>query len=513
VETRVQVPDHPAMGIRLRGYAIKIRKLFTRPELGTATGYVVHNNSVNNLRRGVFERVLFKKSLNGFQALDEPPAGVFDDRLLEFKRRIGSLLPPTTPISREAFADLFKGRKHTIYQDAVRSLATEGLRPKDANIKAFVKAEKVRVTPSKPDPAPRIIQPRDPRYNVEVGRYLKPIEHRLYEAINKLFGEVTVAKGLNATARGEVLEQKWLKYRDPVGVGLDATRFDQHVSKSALEWEHSIYLNCFSHGDKAELKELLGWQGTKRANSCVGRASDGSVHYKVFGKRMSGDMNTALGNVVLMCAMVWCYLRHVGVNASLLNDGDDCVLIFERRDLAKLSTLGEWFMGLGFDMKVEPPVYDLERLEFCQSKPIWVDGGYRMVRCLNALAKDNISLIPWENERDMRGWMNAVGECGLSLTGSVPIYQNFYQLYVRHGEKTGVNLHPVMYSGMRMMAKGMDTKVAEPSARTRYSFWLAFDVTPDEQIAREAIYDNISLPWGSISRAAFIGELSHFHYG
>ena len=39
----------------------------------------------------------------------------------------------------------------------------------------------------KPDPAPRVIQPRNVRYNVEVGRYLRRFEHYLYRGIDEIW--------------------------------------------------------------------------------------------------------------------------------------------------------------------------------------------------------------------------------------------------------------------------------------------------------------------------------------
>lgn len=114
--------------------------------------------------------------------------------------------------------------------------------PRDSDISAFVKAEKINLT-EKPDPAPRIIQPRDPRYNVEVGCYLKHTEKIMMKAIDQLFNPdsdiQTVFKGLTADQSGRMMRRKWLKFRDPVALGLDASRFDQHVSRQALEWEHA----------------------------------------------------------------------------------------------------------------------------------------------------------------------------------------------------------------------------------------------------------------------------------
>jgi hypothetical protein len=64
-------------------------------------------------------------------------------------------------------------------------------------MKSFTKAEKINFT-SKPDPAPRIIQPRDPRYNVEVGRRIAHIEKPLFKALAKMCGHEVVFKGMTA---------------------------------------------------------------------------------------------------------------------------------------------------------------------------------------------------------------------------------------------------------------------------------------------------------------------------
>ncbi len=87
--------------------------------------------------------------------------------------------------------DYYRGRRRTIYQNAADSLLTRSISQRDAKVKAFVKAEFIN-SDEKPDPDPRVISPRDPRYNVEVGKYLRPIEHRIYGMIAKIFGEPTV---------------------------------------------------------------------------------------------------------------------------------------------------------------------------------------------------------------------------------------------------------------------------------------------------------------------------------
>jgi hypothetical protein len=131
-----------------------------------------------------------------------------------------------------------------VYRAAADSLSTIPVSKRDAVLSTFVKAEKINLT-KKPDPAPRVIQPRSPRYNVAVGRYLKRLEKDIYRALKALAGDVVVMKGYNAGQSGEIIARKWARFNRPCAIGLDASRFDQHVSEAALRWEHSVYTQLF----------------------------------------------------------------------------------------------------------------------------------------------------------------------------------------------------------------------------------------------------------------------------
>lgn len=85
---------------------------------------------------------------------------------------------------------------------------------------------------------------------------------------------------------------------------------------------------------------------------------------------MSGDMNTALGNCLLMCCLIMCYMDAKSITYEYINNGDDAVIIVEDIHLHLLADLPNWFSEMGFDMVVEPPVYSLEEIEFCQMHPV-----------------------------------------------------------------------------------------------------------------------------------------------
>jgi len=381
-----------------------------------------------------------------------------------------------------------------VYQQAADSLLRgETLTQRDAEIRCFVKAEKVNFS-AKSNPAPRVIQPRSPRYNVEVGRYLRPIEERIYHSIAQVFGERTVFKGMNAVEQGRCMREKWERFRSPVAVGLDASRFDQHVSPMALKWEHAIYLSIY-RGDPF-LRKLLSWQVQNRGR---GYCKDGRLKYRVDGCRMSGDMNTALGNCLLMCAMVHAYASSSGLRKfSLANNGDDCIVIFESSELSKFQpNLEQWFTDMGFTMKVEAPVYDFEQIEFCQTRPVLGPRGYTMTRIPQvAMAKDCISIIPVDTRAEYNSWMAAVGEGGLALTSGMPIWQSFYGAL--HRAASGAKPRSDdQQTGFKMLAVGLEAKVLPVSQASRFSFWLAFGVTPDMQVEIEKHYDAIDLRYHS----------------
>jgi len=72
----------------------------------------------------------------------------------------------------------------------------------------------------------------------------------MYDEIDKLFGSPTIMSHYNAYTQAAVLKEKWDKYSKPVCVGLDASRFDQHVSTAALKFEHGFYLTCYKNNKK-----------------------------------------------------------------------------------------------------------------------------------------------------------------------------------------------------------------------------------------------------------------------
>lgn len=453
---------------------------------------VPFNHDFQTLERAVKERVFFVKSKDGFVPPPRPSKGVFESRLATTLEQLRPLLPSTTPWTHDEFLESCKGRKKLVYQQALESLRLDpSITQRDADVKVFVKFEKTDFT-SKSDPVPRVISPRSPRFNFAIGRYLKKLEHMLFKSIDRLYGDATVVKGYDALTTASILKTKWDSFRRPVAIGLDASRFDQHVSIDALGWEHSVYLKCFPLSKhRRKLNHLLRFQ---LHNRCFGNAPDGKLSYTIDGTRMSGDMNTSLGNCLLMCSMVHAYAIHCGVDLKLANNGDDCVVFMEQNDLSKFNAgLQDWFLDMGFNMVVEDPVYQFEKVEFCQTHPVFDGSTFLMVRNpRTAIAKDSVMLHPWHSSSLFKGWLDAVGVGGLAMTGAIPVFQEFYNLYVKSGESRPIPKELLSWS-FRHMSAGMTRTYSSVQESARASFYWAFGVTPDEQIVLEKYYASMTI--------------------
>lgn len=443
-------------------------------------------NDFDTLHRAVSERVFMVKHEGEFKRAPRPKKGVFSRKMVNFRSKLSAYLPKTAPVSHMKFVNSYSGRKKSRYLAAYNELREGHSKLEaDAKLKVFVKFEKTDHT-SKKDPVPRVISPRDPKYNLRLGRYLKPLEHKLFKSIDRLFNHPTILKGYNAEKSAEILREKWEMFSDPVAVGLDASRFDQHVSLEALKWEHEVYASCFHGKHRDRIRKLLSLQ---EYNHCYGETPDGKLEYRIKGTRMSGDMNTSMGNCLLMCAMNYEYALSRGVRISLANNGDDCVVFMERADLSRyMNGLADWFLALGFNMAVEEPVDEFSALEFCQTKPIF--DGHRYIMCRNpwtGIVKDSVMLNCWQGPNLFRGWLDAVGTGGLALAGSLPIFSEFYSAYVRAGMKRRIPQELLPWS-FRSLLRGVNRGHGPVTAEARSSFYTAFGYTPDEQLSLEDYY-------------------------
>jgi len=208
------------------------RSLFGLGSWGPLKTWGVHNPDVGTLARGVLERVLLQQTDGQWLPPHRPAKNALMRTLRPFWLRLRPKIPSLTPIPLCEFPRLYEGQKRMMYERAVESLKVRALNRRDAYIKAFVKAEKLDLD-SKPDPSPRVIQPRDIRFNASFGCYIRPLEHIVYGVLNRICGGRTIAKGTTVEDVGEMVHAKWRVFSRPCFVGIDQSRFSQCVSVEA----------------------------------------------------------------------------------------------------------------------------------------------------------------------------------------------------------------------------------------------------------------------------------------
>jgi hypothetical protein len=213
---------------------------------------------------------------------------------------------------------------------------------------------------------------------------------------------------------------------------------------------------------------------------------------------MSGDMNTALGNCLLMIIMlvafmVWCRKWDV------LDDGDDVLVIIERRDLPRLlATVKKEFLKFGHEMKVENVASRMENVVFCQSQSIeFRTGDYKFVRNPWKVMSCAMTGVKYFNQVGARAkLLYSIGLCELILGLGVPVLQEYALAILRNcGVGKGLEL-PVdgsLMSRVRREMRGLGLRTLERvdpqpiSMCARVSFEVAFGMTVQEQIRVETL--------------------------
>jgi len=479
------VCSHPAVKVVKRPGVSKVRKVHVLLGEGPSDVYCVHNSSLSNVLRGVVERIFTVDYGQGQQEPLPQPREGFRAAVAEAWVYLRSHVPQVSKFTESRFLDHYSdARLRRRYEAAAHSLRMKPLERRDADVQTFVKAEKTNFT-AKRDPAPRIISPRNARYNFAVGLYIKAVEGALYKVLDEMCGGKTVMKGLNSQQMGAAVADAWESFHDPVAVAFDAKRFDQHTRTEALRFEHDVYKTYFDGPERSELAMLLSWQLDTK---CRAYLEDAIVKFNM-NIRASGDMNTGLGTCLIACALTHSYCVRVGLAYRLINNGDDCVVVCERGDAWKLDGFHDFCASAGYFMEVETPVSRIEEIDFCQTHPVKTIHGYVMVRNYpTSIAKDFVTVLPLTTEVRWRQWAADIGACGLALNSGVPVLQAIYAALMRSGGGSFGD-HPWMTgSGMVRNAKGLDPVEADVSDEARVSFYAAFGVTPPQQREIERKY-------------------------
>lgn len=405
--------------------------------------------------------------------------------------------------SLEQTAESYTGSLRSRYLRALTSLKEDGpLTARDHFLRCFLKAEKCDTRFK--NPKPRMIFPRDPRYNLVLASWLKPFEHWLWGNLKSVGSRGVpktrvVAKGLNPRQRANLIVRKFRAIRDCVVFEVDGKAFEAHVERWLLELEHSVYKTAYG-----KLGNSQGFSAEEYAHHSLARllakqlrlrGAAGGIRFERDGGRASGDFNTGMGNSLIMVAVVDAVMKLLNVQFDSLTDGDNALLFIRKCDLSHVTGRfgAEALRVSGFEMVLERPVDYLEGIRFGQSAPLQDESGWRMVRdWRKVLSQGTSSHAHLHEPRFIPSFLAGVAMCEHSLNAGVPILGEWsYRL--REGCRAA---RPAAHCWRDYEALGVDLDgLAEPvlvpvAAITRLSFERAFGVSPEAQLAIEA-----SLRW------------------
>lgn len=456
------------------------------------------NSTIDSLNHAVVERAkLVKQPGGGFGPPPRPQAGA---SYAPFLQRFRPTTLPSGPMTTAEFISSRPGRKKGVYRRALAKgaglhFAAEAKRL--ARTQFFIKVEKTEqpscnsFTGRKAKvPVPRLINPRDPLFNLELGKFTVQVEHSIYHDIGLMFGRPCIAKGMNFWERAATIEGHFNEFQDPVWVAGDASRFDQHTHTLSLKFEHDV-LKRYYPGNKW-LRFLLRHQFN---NTGFGFTSDGFLHADLGDMRMSGDMNTALGNCIISAGLVWLRLQELGLRGYALVDGDDFGVVMERADSERfMQGASEWYLRYGYNINWETPVDVLEQVEFCQTHPVWTPDGYCMVRNPHkVLNSDLCGYSQCANDRYYLALVHAIGQSGAKVAAGIPILQAFYHTAMRLGKQNdAVKLIEFEKYWYAQYTRGLTVTHKEVHPKTRTSFELAFGCPPHVQEAVEESFQYIT---------------------
>lgn len=459
------------------------------PCIGLGATMCTYSNSLQNAQVALYRRVLYRydKATGEYKPRIVPSEEAVDAAIGRFRRRFTRRSFAPVRCGLGEYHQLYTGHKRKVYEAAERSLVTRSLGFTDWRTLLFVKVENTKLGAD-----PRGIQTRSPRFHASLGRFLKLNEKSFYYGVDSYFGEKTITKGLTAEGIGELMKDKFHAFSDPCAIGLDASRFDRSVSIPLLRFVHDIYRMVL--GRDPELEWLLSKQ---LENVGVAYTDGGNIKYKVEGGIMSGDVDTSLKGCLIMCALVGGWMDVCGVKAKLINNGDDCVAFMERRDAGRfMAGMQEWFLALGFDIVAEDPVYELEKVEFCQARPV-LSSNDTYIMCRDprtATVKDGTCRLDVSQVSSMKAWAGSVADCGMALAGDMPIFCSFYPMLQRYAGGSRMDWmvrHSGYKNGLQWLSEGMSVRSGVTDA-SRLSFWRAWDILPHVQRLIEEYYMSVN---------------------
>lgn len=448
--------------------------------------YIMANNS-RNLLEAVATRVFLEKHNGEWRQIHRPTADV--PSRLQRARTYLARLRKRPPLSDEEFLLQCNPEKRELYRRALEELVDQPLNARDLVRKAFVKVEKY-LKPTNP----RVIQAANARLAVTWGKFIQSFESSVFRMLGRMFGYEVVMKGKNLDEVGSIIYE-YMNFAPKVhGILLDAVRFDGHFSVPLRKWVHDNYRDWIRFTAHT-VKIFNKCAATQLRGKVVAKMVDGKIAYEVDGILFSGDFDTGLAAVLVVCCMFYCFMFDMGFSPRMyrfIDNGDDCILFLPDGLLGVLDHLPVWMQEMGFVYRVDAVVDNIHEIRFCQTFPIYHPVRQTWTCCrdpLVALRKDVVS--SHANNADWADNFHSIALGGLALFGDMPIFQSYYRALLRQFPAGKVKKQYLPWN-LRCL-RNWDPKGFVPSPQLRSDFHECTGIPPDAQIELESLYDNVSV--------------------
>lgn len=435
-----------------------------------------------NLYVAVRNRVTNAEAKVGKGVLIPIADGVHLNRLQHAMKQLRKLMPKNiNSMSYSELVDSFPKHKKAFYMRRLERMNLNFRAKKHAS-KIFTKEEKLEFSEEKGWPIPRVVTCYRPEINMEIIRFLRPIEKEMFavEGDGKFFPQGLIfGKGLTPERTCEVLREKWNSFTTPVAVLTDAARYDRHITKEVYYLERKFWLEFNKSNYFRRLMDAMEeMHSTPRDPTIKGKV-------KGPGQRGSGHPNTSCGNNLLMACMMAAFCNNVGIKYQMLDNGDDCVIIVELKDLKIVNNnISNFFSGCGFTIKVETVAFRFEDIKFCQMSPYYNNMIRNHHRILSRFA-----VIPSAYANNPGEYLLSVAMCEMSLNNNVPItHEVMYEVYLKYKDKyhfnpTVLNSFKADYYNYSINLKKTIFEKPQISSEDRIYFYQNSGISPDRQLS------------------------------
>jgi hypothetical protein len=355
-------------------------------------------------------------------------------------------------------------------------------------ITSFVKADKYEMGIATTKP-PRMIQFRDPGTNVEVNRFMEPIEELVLKG--KGLGQNGLpdcSKGLNLDARAKLWAEKRRVMKDPVCLKADYSKFDAHLHTHIISATHRLY------------ETMMGLPPGFMDFQLVNKATTGKITYTAVGTRMSGDRDTGGGNSIVNIAIIRTIERVSGIPIEFLCDGDDSLIWVERDQVDQFE---EW-LGIipkfaGMKLEVER-AYTLEEEEFCHSKLILnEDGNWKCFMDPLRTLHRAFWVVNKSGNRQCGSLFKGIVEANRHVSAGLPMVQPVMDHWNKMLQTSLSHVNSVWGEGDRWKQEQQKLEFKPELADyvdsdyMRHQVWLYWGHTPEFQRQIENAYINADL--------------------